>query len=162
MAPLRHAVRLVDGEQRKPGLREQAEAALGQQALGRDIQQIELAAPRAALDLRGLRPAQRRIEKRGAHPELGERRDLVLHQRDERRDHHPDAVAQQRGNLVAERLAAAGRHQDQRVAAAGDVLDDLGLVTAEGRVAEDLFEDRERLTFAQRSPRSPARRRCTW
>ena len=41
------------------------------------------------------------------------------------------------GNLVAQRLAAAGRHEHQRVAAADDVIDDLLLLAAERVVAED-------------------------
>ena len=43
------------------------------------------------------------------------------------------ALAQQRRHLVAQRLAAAGGHQHQRVAAAGDVRDDLFLRAAEAR-----------------------------
>ena len=52
----------------------------------------------------------------------------------------PDAGAHQRGDLVAQRLAAAGRHQHERVAAAADVLDDLGLLAAERVVAEDAVQ----------------------
>ena len=74
-----------------------------------------------------------------AHAELGQRRDLVLHQRDERRDHHAYAFAQQRRDLVAQRLAAARGHQHQRVAAAGDVVYDLCLVPAERSITEYLF-----------------------
>ena len=47
-----------------------------------------------------------------------QRLDLVLHQRDERRDDDRQVVADQRGQLVAERLARAGRHHDERVAPA--------------------------------------------
>ena len=41
------------------------------------------------------------------------------------------------GDLIAQRLAAARRHQHERVAAADDVLDDLVLAVAERLVAED-------------------------
>ena len=84
VAPLRHAVRLVDGKQCQATRGEQIETALRQQPLGRHIDEIELAAAHATLHLRGLRAAQRRVEKRRAHAELGERGNLVLHQRDER------------------------------------------------------------------------------
>jgi hypothetical protein len=40
--------------------------------------------------------------------------------------------------LVAERLAAAGGHEDEGVAAGRDVLDDLALVRAELAEAEDV------------------------
>ena len=46
-----------------------------------------------------------------------ERLDLVLHQRDERRDHEREVRAHERGQLVAERLARAGGHDDEHVAA---------------------------------------------
>ena len=52
-------------------------------------------------------------------------------------------VAQQRGNLEAQRLAAAGGHQHQRVAARRDGVDDGGLLAAERGVAEDTVEQIE-------------------
>ena len=42
--------------------------------------------------------------------------DLILHQRDERRDDDVGALRQFRRHLVAERFAAARRHHDERVA----------------------------------------------
>ncbi len=61
VAPLRDAMRLVDGEQRQRHCIEQRQAALGQQPLGRDVEQVELArrAPAAHVADR-LRPAQAR------------------------------------------------------------------------------------------------------
>ena len=46
-------------------------------------------------------------------PSWPQRRHLVLHQRDQRRDDDARARADQRGDLVADRLAAAGRHQHE-------------------------------------------------
>ena len=48
--------------------------------------------------------------------------------------------SQQGRQLVAERLAAAGGHQHQRVAAGHDLLDDLRLLAAEAVVTEDVLE----------------------
>ena len=42
---------------------------------------------------------------------------LVLHQRDERADDDGEARERQRGELVDDRLAAAGGHDDEGVAA---------------------------------------------
>ena len=144
VAPLRHAVRLVDREQRQSGagmhLVEQPQAALGQQPLRRDVQQIEFAGAHPALDRGCLGAAQRAVKEGGAHAEFAERGDLVLHQRDQRRDHHTHARAQQRRDLVGQRLAAAGGHQHQRIAAAGHVLDHLALEAAEAGIAEHLVE----------------------
>ena len=57
----------------------------------------------------------------------------------------PVPGADQRRDLVAQRLAAAGRHQHQGVAAGDDVVDDRLLVAAERVVAEDALEHLERV-----------------
>ena len=59
--------------------------------------------------------SQGRIEKRGRDPFGGEGVDLVLHQRDERRDDHRGARHQQCGELEAEALPRPRRHHDKRV-----------------------------------------------
>jgi len=74
-------MRLVDGNECEPALREQLQAARCQQPLGRDVDEIELTAAHPRFDLRRLRAGQGRIQERRAHAELGQRRDLVLHQR---------------------------------------------------------------------------------
>ena len=70
---------------------------------------------------------------------------LVVHQRDQRADDHRHPVAGpvpgDRRHLVADALATAGGHQDDRVPARDDVLDDLGLIALERREAEDFLED---------------------
>jgi hypothetical protein len=75
-------------------------------------------------------------------PGFPQRRHLVLHQGDERRDDDGRARPQQGRDLVAQRLAAAGGHQHQRVAAGGDPVDDRRLLAAEGGIAENLVENR--------------------
>ena len=69
---------------------------------------------------------------------------------------HADAVADQRRDLVAQRLAAAGRHEHQRVAAADHVLDDLLLVAAERVVAEDPAQHLRRVVRQLSSPANHA------
>jgi len=101
-APLRDAVRFVNGEERERG-----------------------------------------VELRGAHAEFAECGDLVVHEGDEWGDYDADARPHEGGDLVAERLATARGHQHQRVAAGGYVLNNLGLLAAEGRVAEDGGEEGE-------------------
>ena len=71
---------------------EQAEEALGQQALRRDVEQVELAAQQALLGLaRRWRSPAMELRKAAAHAGLQQRVDLVLHQRDQRRDDDADA-----------------------------------------------------------------------
>jgi hypothetical protein len=52
-------------------------------------------------------PQQPEIERRRLHAGLPQRRHLVFHQRDQRRDDEADSQARERRDLVAERLAAA-------------------------------------------------------
>ena len=52
----------------------------------------------------------------------------------------PGALAHERGDLVAERLAATGRHENHRVAARHDVVDDALLLPAELRETEDAMQ----------------------
>ncbi len=96
VAPLRNAVRLVDGEQRDLRFFQQLEHARHRQALGRDVEQVEFAGLQGALRFLYLFAAQSRIQKCGADTELLQRRHLVLHQRDQRRDHQRGARPQQR------------------------------------------------------------------
>jgi hypothetical protein len=147
VAPLRDAVRLVDREQRDARIVEQVEAALRHQALGRHVDQVDFAGAHQAFDAQRFLEGLGRIQEGRAHADFFQRIDLVLHQRDQRRDDHAHALAQQRGDLVAQRLAAAGRHQDQGVAAAGDVIDDVGLLPAEGGVTEDGLQQVKRARF---------------
>ena len=143
--PLRHAMRLVDRKQRDIGLSEQGEAARRQQPLGRDVEQIEVAGEQPPLDFRGFVKRQRRVQHRRVDAGLQQSRDLVAHQRDQRRHHDAAALAQQGRQLIAQRLAAAGRHQHQAVAALSHVPDDFLLRAAKGRQAEYRVQYRQRV-----------------
>ena len=94
MPPLRHAMRLVDGKQRDFGATEQREAARRQQPLGRDVEQVEIAGQQPLLDRVGFLIRQRRVQHRRLDAGLEQARDLVAHQRDQRRDHDAAALAQ--------------------------------------------------------------------
>ena len=150
--PLRHAVRLVDREERQRHPAEELEEALGQEPLGRDVEQVEVAGQEAALDARLVATVEARVQELGGDAELGERRDLVLHERDERRDDDAGAGAQDRRNLVAERLAAAGRQEDDGVPALDEGVDDRLLLAAELRIAEEPQENAARLRAQSRLP----------
>ena len=135
--PLGHAVRLVDREQRDLAPLQQPLGAGGLQRLGGQVEQVELPGGELGLHHPALARVLGGVEEAGPHTERPQRVHLVLHERDERRDHHPDAGSVQRRDLVAQRLAAAGGHEHERVAAVHDVLDDLRLAAAEGVVPED-------------------------
>ncbi len=68
-----------------------------------------------------------------------------MHQRDERRDDECRPFADDGGQLIAERLARAGRHHCERVLSREDALHDLILHAAEMVEAEDAFQGFERV-----------------
>ena len=73
-------------------------------------------------------------------PALVQGVDLVLHEGDQRADDQRDPGQKQGGQLVAEALAAAGRHHAEDVAAVQHLLDDLALAGAELLQAELIAE----------------------
>ncbi len=117
------------------------EEPVGHEPLGRHVEQVELAGVQLRQHAARLGAVERRVVEGGAHAVGAQRVDLVFHQRDERRDDDADAGPQQRRDLVAERLAAAGGHEHEGVAAGDDVLDDLELVGAILAKAEDRVQD---------------------
>ena len=88
-----------------------------EQPLRREIEQLEAAVPQIGDDVALLGAAQRRVQERGRHARFAQRAHLILHQRDQRRHDDADAVAHERRDLIAQRLAAARRHQHERVVA---------------------------------------------
>ena len=120
VAPLRHAMRFVDREQRDRQPVEPGEKAVGEQPLRRDVEKVDLAGSGPTADPALLLGRQAGVQELGADAELTQRRHLILHQGDERADDDGGAVAEQGRDLIAQRLAAAGGHDDERVAAAHD------------------------------------------
>ena len=86
-----------------------------------------------------------RMQRARRDAELPQRRDLVVHQRDQRRDHHRGARPAQRRHLEADALAAAGRRQNQRVTAGDDVPHHLFLLAAKAGKAEHAPQHRGRI-----------------
>ncbi len=101
--------------------------------------------PRSARGPGSAPRAEAGVQELGADAELAQRRHLVLHQGDQRTDDDRGAVAQQGRDLVAQRLAAAGGHHDERVAAVHDAAHDLLLLAPEGAEAEDVAQDGARV-----------------
>ena len=115
---------------------EQSLEAGKRQALGGDVEQREVAGRRARHAAAHLGRLERGREIGGRDATLLERAHLVLHQRDERRDHHRGAGQQRRGQLVDQALAAAGRRHEQEPVGREQRLDGLALSRTEGLVAE--------------------------
>ncbi len=107
---------------------------------GRHVEDARLARGRAAPGGDVLLPRARRVDGLRRDAREPERRDLVLHQGDQRRDHHGQPAQHQRRHLVAQRLARAGRHHRQHVAAGQHRVDGGFLAGAELVEAEDVLQ----------------------
>jgi len=149
--PVRNAMRLVNGEQGEASRCQQFQRPLGQQPLRGDIEQVQRAAPKFPLDLERLSVIQTGVEKSRAHAVLPQRVHLVFHQRDQRRNHDAATFAHQGRELVAQRFAAAGRHQHQGVLSLKQRVYDLLLHGAEIAEAEDLAQGPQRRVGRRRA-----------
>ena len=152
MPPLAHAVGFINREQRElaapvQGL-EQRREAVGQHALGCGVEQREPPGEEILLYLPRLGQFHGGVEKRRRHAQFVQRADLIVPQRDERRDDQRHAVTgaltEDCRQLIANAFTRAGRHQHQRVAAVRDVFDDGLLGTAKRRVTKNFAENRGR------------------
>jgi len=84
------AVRLIDGERGDLATVQELPRRVQLQPLGREIQHVQLAGEEHGLDEAPLAQDPRASSGTRPAPERRQRVDLVLHQRDERRDHDPD------------------------------------------------------------------------
>ena len=140
--PFADAVGLVDGDQPEVHRLEQP-ADRRIESLGRGIEELVLASAQRRRATVPLLRRQRRIQERRADAHLVHRIDLVLHQRDEWRNHEREPAEDPRGNLVGKRLAGAGRHDTDAISARQQRIDDLLLARPVRGVAEYVPQHRE-------------------
>ena len=136
-APLADQVRLVDGEQTRPGALQRLAGLLVSQLLGRqEHERIRVAGGQERRRVRAGRLLRVEHDSRQARrAQVGE---LIILQRDQRRHDDRRAAAQQPAQLVDGRLPAARRQHGQRVAAVGQGLDRGPLAGAELLEAETI------------------------
>ena len=125
--PLAHAVRLVDDEEADLAREQALEKIAILEALRREIEDLAGAVFHFLLRVARLRRGEMRVHCERIDAVRGELVLLVLHERDERADDHRQPGEHERGKLVDERLAAAGGHDDERIAACEQRLDRLPL-----------------------------------
>ena len=140
MAPLRYAVRFIDGKQGNGYAIQHFKATLSQQTLRRDIQEIQLTLAQCTLHAHGFVKALTGIQKRGANAEFAQCIDLILHEGDEWRNNDAASMTQQRRDLITQRLAAASRHKHKRIATTRDQLNNLCLRSAKGRITKHTLQ----------------------
>ena len=140
--PLAQAVRLVDREERDLAPRRcAARKRASPKRSGATSTSPHEPSASAAEHRLGLARRQRGVEHaRRAVPGRRQRIALVAHQGDERRDHDREPVEREARELVAERLARARRHHDERVASREGRLDGLLLPGAKRLVPEQAVQ----------------------
>ena len=140
VSPLGDAVGFIDGQAGQAAILEQSQRFGSEQGFGGDIEQLQLSGACAVGGGDPIPVFKRAIEESGGNVEEVQLIDLVLHEGDERRDHHRQAVEHECGQLVTERFATAGGHDGQGVVTLEHMTDHLGLAGQEIRETEDLFE----------------------
>jgi hypothetical protein len=145
-------VHLVDDDEPDVDTGDRVEEVPLPQPLRRDVQEPVAPVGRGAQPRVRLVRIERRVDQRRLRGDLGrELVDLVLHQRDQRAEHERRRRPQHRCELVGERLARAGRHQRERVAAVDRGAHDALLTGPEVLESEQARQRRLQLAHANES-----------
>jgi hypothetical protein len=104
-------------------------------------------AERGAQPIGLFRNRQGGIDERGGDAAPCKTIDLIFHQRNERRDDKRRAWQLQRGELVDQRLARAGGHDDEGIAFIQDVLKRGFLAGTKSGEVEVLMQGRKKINF---------------
>ena len=105
----------IDSNQRDRNRLQGGVETTAAKAFGRDVNEFVFAAAKC-IDSRALLGFRNRaVDEGGGQAASAQCVNLILHQRDQRRDNERDAIADHRRQLITERLAASGRHDDDRV-----------------------------------------------
>ncbi len=139
MAPLRDAVGFVHDQQRDRHAADEGAEALVLEPLHRDHEDADLAALDAFHHCRRFLAALARVDAGGGDPVARQEGQLILHQRQQRRDDQGQVGQVQGRQLIAQRLARAGGKDRRRRTAGGYRFDDRALAGAEVVIAEDLL-----------------------
>ena len=134
-------MRFVDGEQADARLAQHRLGAFEREPLGCGVKQAQAAVRDGIEQRRRFLAAVRGIERARRDAKGLQLRDLIAHQRDQRRNHDSQPIAQQSGQLIAQRLAPARWHHSEHVLAVEDRTDNLVLARPEIRKPEGFAQD---------------------
>ncbi|RML88107.1 hypothetical protein ALQ88_05894 [Pseudomonas savastanoi] len=140
MTPLRYAVRFINGKQGNLKVLQERQHARRHQALRGEVEHFHFAQANAVSQFALLLGTEGGVERSSGHTEFIQRGDLIVHQRNERRDDHTEPLTQQPRHLKTQGLATTGRHQHQCIATVGYTLDNGTLATTKAVVTEDVFK----------------------
>ena len=140
MAPLAYAVGLIHDEHVGRVVTEKAPERVRLESFRRDVKKVNVACRGIAHDLELFVRGNGRVDACRRDASFRQRGHLILHKRDERRDHDGKRMAHQGGKLVAQTLPGSSRHDDTEIVPGQDVVDDAFLVVQEGVIAEKMLE----------------------
>src|SRR6266404_5578547 len=129
-------MRFVDREERNACPLQCFDEATAAETFGCYVDQLELASAQRVNARMLFGGRDRTIDKGSRQGARSQCVDLVLHQGDEWRDHQRGAAQHHCGQLITERLAAAGGHNDDGIFSLEDRADHFGLARAETIEAE--------------------------
>ncbi len=128
MPPFGYAMRLVDREEGQFCRAQQIPKARLAGTFGRDVQQVQLPRPER---IHRLAPVGIGAGQRGSADAVGAGgTQLVMHQGDQRRNHHAGAIQHGSRQLIGKRLARAGRHYGEGGFAAQYARNNIRLLSA--------------------------------
>jgi hypothetical protein len=130
-------MRFVNRDQRRLALGQHLAEARHAQPLRRNEEELQAAIQVIHAGLPRLRPAEAGVNPPHSQAKQQELGCLVLHQSDEWRDDQSRSAQRNRRQLVAERLAKAGRHHQQQIAPRDGRATDRLLIGAKTFKAED-------------------------
>ena len=128
--PLGNAMRLIHRKEADRNFRQPIESISRGQPLRRKIKQPIFAARRFLHHLPPFRRTLQTIDHRRRNAHLRQLRRLVLHQRDQRRNHHRRLPRNHRRKLVAQRLPAPSRHHHASIVRGQQTPDNILLLGA--------------------------------
>ena len=140
MTPLRDAVRFIDGDERGLSFGQHLRKAGHAQPLGSNKQKLKVALHVVDASLPRALTIAAGVDALGRQAKLLQLAYLVIHQGDERTDHQRGSTARQSRQLIAERLARSGGHDQQRIFSRGHRLAHRLLVGPEAGKAEDALQ----------------------
>ncbi len=145
MAPLRDAMRLVDGEPVDAGLAQPVERPGFEQPLRRNVEQPHRPRFERRFDDGIVGVGVARVQGAGDDAAIGELTHLIAHQGDQRRDDHRQLAAHDGRQLVAQRFAGARRHDGQHILAGQQRLHHFGLAGTQRGEAEHALQYDQRI-----------------
>ena len=140
LPPLGNAVCFIHRHQRYGDLLHQGGKLRRIQPLRRHVQQLVRPLSGALVHQLHLLWGEGAVQVGGLDASFAQGSHLVLHEGDEGGDDHGDALQHQGGDLVAQGLPAAGRHNAQHVSARQDGIDERLLSLSELAVTKVVFQ----------------------